>query len=95
MKGVIRLKYKGHAMKNIKIPVFVTTLYLFVYAIISQVPETYRLTLLLFSISPLPVLWMVYRVLRFGKPSDKTFSDFFYEDVNIRRSSENADIEFQ
>jgi hypothetical protein len=34
----------------------------------------------LFGISPLLVIWLVYRVLRNGEASAYTFSERFYED---------------
>ena len=35
--------------------------------------------------SPFLVVWMVYRVLKDGVESTKTFDEYFYEDSDIRR----------
>lgn len=67
-------------MKRIIAPLFITTLYLIIYVVSAELDTTTRFTLFLFSLSPVPVIWMVYKVLRDGQPSPYTFSERFYED---------------
>lgn len=40
----------------------------------------------LFIVSPFAVIWMVYCVLKNGKPSEKNWDDYFYEDYDYRRN---------
>jgi hypothetical protein len=69
-------------MEKIKAPILIATIYLFVYAITAQFETNIQLTIMLFSLSPLPVIWMVWRVLRDGTPSQFTFQERFYEDYD-------------
>lgn len=68
-------------MKSIKYPILIATAYLVVYVVLMSIHMewTLRLGLFLFSLSPIPVIWMVYRVLKDGKPSKYTFDERFYE----------------
>ena len=72
-------------MENIKLPVYLTTSVLFGYIIISQVYTNPYLMVGIFTVSPFLVIWMVYRVLKYGKPSDKTFDEYFYCDSDKKR----------
>lgn len=69
-------------MKSIKYPIIIATAYLVIYTVLISVHMewTLRLGLFLFSLSPFPVIWMVYSVLKYGKPSKHTFDERFYED---------------
>ncbi len=72
-------------MDNIKLPVYLTTFVLFVYIIISQIyPDPY-LMVGIFTVSPFLVIWMVYSVLKYGKPYEKTFDEYFYCDSDKKR----------
>jgi hypothetical protein len=73
-------------MEKIKTPILLTTLYVFVYLAVCELDESLRLAIFLFSLSPLPLIWMVYRVLRDGQPSAYTFKDKFYEDHDYVRT---------
>ncbi len=42
------------------------------------------LAVVMFLLSPVLVLWMVYTVLRFGTASTRTFDTHFYDDAPIR-----------
>jgi hypothetical protein len=55
-------------MEKIKTPIFLTTLYVFIYLMVCELDRTAQWAIMLFSLSPLPVIWMVYRVLRDGTP---------------------------
>jgi hypothetical protein len=63
-------------MKSIAAPLAISTLYLVVFTVISSLEADWSLrwTLMLFSLSPLPVLWLVWRVLRdhWNPPSGPT-----------------------
>jgi hypothetical protein len=73
-------------MEKIKTPILLTTLYVFVYLAVCELDESLRLAIFLFSLSPLPVIWMVYRVLRDGTPSAYTFKERFYDDYKYTRA---------
>ena len=70
-------------------PIYLTTLYLIVYVFACEFDSTVRLAIMLFSLSPLPVIWMVYRVLRDGTPSKHNFTERFYEDYDYTRVEAN------
>lgn len=80
-------------MENIRFPIIATTLYLLIYTLTMMAVPFAPLPWFLFGLSPLPVIWMVYRVLRFGVPSGRTFTDSFYDDVVIKPVSENVSAE--
>lgn len=63
----------------------VTTFALFVATLASGIPGVEPVTVILVTVSPLLILWMVFAVLRDKPLSDKRFSDgHFYEDSTIR-----------
>ncbi len=72
-------------MEKIKLPILLTTLYLFIFVVISTFDALMALTFLLVSLSPVPIIWMVYRVLRDGTPSPHTFEERFYDDYEYER----------
>ncbi len=80
-------------MEKIKTPIFLTTLYVFIYLMVCELDPTARWAIMLFSLSPLPVLWMVYRVLRDGTPSALTFKEKFYEDHSYVRAEVREETE--
>jgi hypothetical protein len=58
------------------------TLYLGIYLFLLSVPVMQRYAVLLFSLSPFMLIAMVLIVLKYGKPSHKTFDSHFYEDID-------------
>lgn len=72
-------------MEKLRIPILLSSLYLLVYTLSTLVPVHLVLPLFLFSVSPLVVLWLVYKVLKDGKESSLTFDEAFYEDHPYRR----------
>ncbi|GAB5557098.1 MAG: hypothetical protein SchgKO_13110 [Schleiferiaceae bacterium] len=73
-------------MENIKFPIAFATIYLFVYAALCGFDSTFSIAVFMFSLSPIPVIYMVYQVLTKGVESKKTFSDYFYDDVDQKRN---------
>lgn len=72
-------------MQKIKFPLFVTTLYLVIFTILSLLNISIYVMITLFVLSQILVIWMVIRVLKDGQPSDKEFSEgHWYEDSNYR-----------
>lgn len=68
-------------MKKYLIPVFTVTGYLLVYIVSIGLELHIRLILFMFSISPVLILWMVYRVLKAHVLVDHTFEEKWYEDL--------------
>lgn len=66
-------------MENIKGPILLATAYLVVYAF-SPFINIPALTSLLFFLSPIPVFWMVYKILKDGVESDKRWEDGHFYD---------------
>ena len=76
-----------HSMEKIKIPIILTTILVFCYAIFSGLDVAYSIIATLFIFVNTVFLWMVYKVLKDEEPSSKKFDDYFYEDrEDLRRS---------
>ncbi|MGY6558707.1 MAG: hypothetical protein ACXIT9_05440 [Nitritalea sp.] len=67
-------------MKNYLFPVYVMTAVLLIYVTMVSMELSTALILFVFSLSPLGMLWMVYRVLRAEVPVKHTFEERWYED---------------
>ena len=78
-------------MKSALFPVGLVTIFLVVYVVIAASGLSYFLTALLFTISPILVIWMVFRVLKSPYDSSKTFNDHFYEDLSYRKIPDEAE----
>ena len=68
-------------MKNPGIIILLVTLYLLIFKSAPYLGIPDNIILLMFAISPFLVIYMVYVVLKFGKPSPHTFEERFYEDI--------------
>lgn len=71
-------------MRPILIPVALATAYLFVYSYMVFANIYLWIALWMFVFSPAVVLWMVYKILKNGIPSTRTFDDYFYEDMELQ-----------
>ncbi|MFC4871005.1 hypothetical protein [Negadavirga shengliensis] len=69
-------------MKSYLLPVFVTTSFLLVYIVAIVVDLHTAIILMMFSVSPVLILWMVFRVLKAQVDSRYTFEDRWYEDLD-------------
>jgi hypothetical protein len=69
-------------MKNFLFPVYLVTGFLLVYVTSVQVNLSTGLILFMFSISPVMVLWMVYKVLTADVEVKHTFEEKWYEDYD-------------
>jgi len=70
-------------LKNSTFAAVFSTAYLILLLILVLIGYADAAALLLL-LSPLLVIWLVYIVLRYGENSGRTFSEYFYDDVNIR-----------
>ena len=75
-------------MEKIKWPVILVTIYAFLYQFTPYAGFSDQAIILLFLLSPIPVLWMAYKILKNGTPSQRTFDEYFYEDTDYRRNTE-------
>jgi hypothetical protein len=71
-------------MKGIWFPVMFVSIFLAIYVVLAYLSFE-RIVSLMFVVSPFLIIWMVFRVLKDGKPSGRTFSEYFYDDVDYRR----------
>jgi Flp pilus assembly protein TadB len=76
-------------MKGSWFPIMFVTAFLAVYMVLSYLSFEVLVSAM-FLISPFLVIWMVYRVLRYGKPSGRTFSEYFYDDMDHRRIKDES-----
>ncbi len=67
-------------MKNHLIPIYITTGFLLIYLTAIFVNLSTALVLFLFSLSPIIMIWMVFKVLKAEVETNFTFEDKWYED---------------
>lgn len=76
-------------MENIKFPVLFTTAFLLIYSILPVVGVGFSVMKILFVLSQVLVVWLVIRVLKDGKPSEKKFNEGdWYEDSDYKAKGE-------
>lgn len=81
-------------MKQLRMPVFFVSALVLVYAVSPQLGFSDNGVILFLLLLPLPVIWMVVRILKDGTPSSKTWEEHFYEDhAYKRRGSEEMNQE--
>jgi len=72
--------------KDKSIPVVLAvTFYLICYILLLLSDETFHIAILLFALSPIVIIWMVFTVLKQEYKGTKTFKEYFYEDVDEAR----------
>lgn len=72
-------------MKQLRIPVFFVSALVLMYAVSPQLGFSDHAVILFSLLLPVPVIWMVVRILKDGTPSSKTWDEHFYEDHAYRR----------
>ncbi len=73
-------------MDGIRFPVYFTSAVLLLYVMSAAMAFPYAVVFWLFVLVNGLFIWMVYKVLKDGKPSEKSFEEVFYEDHDYRRS---------
>ena len=73
-------------MKRPAVIIFLATLYLLFFNASPHLDVPNWVIITLFILSPFVVIYMVYVVLKYGKPSKYTFEEQFYEDHNYERN---------
>jgi hypothetical protein len=77
-------------MQKILWPVIIVTVFAFFYQVTPYIGFSDDAIMILFCFSPIPVLWLVYHVLKNGIASSRTFEEYFYEDLNYKRNDLKA-----
>lgn len=72
-------------MRSVWFPISFASFYLVVYTILAYLSVLRDVVVIMFVLSPFLVVWMVYRVLKDGKPSERSFSEYFYDDIDYKR----------
>jgi hypothetical protein len=72
-------------MKDIQLPIGLTSAVLFIYVISPLITPIFAIVFTLFLITNAMIIWMVIRVLKDGQPSSRTFDEYFYDTVDIKR----------
>jgi len=74
-------------MRYIKFPVYFTTLFLMIYAMLPPLGTPFFIVFIFFVLMNFFLFWMVYKILKDGVPSGKKFEDHWYDDVNLPRNN--------
>jgi hypothetical protein len=73
-------------MKKPLVVIIFATLYLIFFYASPHIGIPDEVIIPMMVISPIVVVYMVFVVLKYGKPSGHTFEDRFYEDYDYKRS---------
>jgi len=76
-------------MKYIKIPIIITTLLLIIYVSLPTLGVSFFIIFFFFLLMHIFYFWMIYKILKDGQPSGKTFHEQWYDDFDIPGSSPN------
>jgi len=76
-------------MKKVPLIINLVTLYAIIFQVAVLTAVNEKIIFILFFLSPLPVAYMVYVILKHGKPSGHNFDERFYDDWDyVRNGSE-------
>ncbi|MVT08299.1 hypothetical protein [Chitinophaga tropicalis] len=62
-------------LRNSKFSIIAVTTYLLVYCVLLQIERTQSVAVLMFVISPVPLIWMVYTILKYGKYNGRELAE--------------------
>jgi hypothetical protein len=77
---------KYNFMQKIKWPVISVSGFAIFYQLTPYFGFPDQTIMALFIIAPLPVIWMAFKILKNGIPSQRTFDEYFYDDVDYKRN---------
>ncbi len=75
-------------MDKLQYPITATTIFVIFYNALPWLGATDTLIVTIFAVAPLPVIWMIVRILKDGTPSPQTWDEYFYEDHAYRRNGQ-------
>ena len=73
-------------MKKLSVVITIVTLYALFFQLTPYMDIPANIIFGMFLLSPFLVIYMVYLILRFGKPSKYTFEERFYDDYDYTRN---------
>ena len=73
-------------MKKLPVVITIVTLYGLLFQLTPYMGIPANIIFGMFLLSPFLVTYMVYLILRFGKPSKYTFEERFYDDYDYTRN---------
>lgn len=73
-------------MKRVTLITTIVTLYAVFYQLTPVLGFSEKVIYSMFMISPFLVGWMAYNIIRYGKPSERSFNDYFYDDWDYKRN---------
>ena len=73
-------------MKKLPVVISIVTLYALFFQLIPFTGIPVNIISGMFFLSPFLVIYMVYVILKYGKPSPYTFEERFYDDYNYIRN---------
>lgn len=73
-------------MKKPAVIIAIATLYLVIFQSAPLIGIPDEAIIAMFILSPFIVIYMVYVVLKYGKPSGHTFEERFYDDYDHRKT---------
>jgi hypothetical protein len=74
-------------MQKIKWPIAIVTTYLIIYQSAALLGFSDNTIAVMYIASPFLLLWMVYKILKDGTPSERTFDEYFYDDYDYKRNN--------
>lgn len=80
--------YEKCTMKRYEFAIAVASIYLLVYVLMIDNQYPFRIIYMAFALSPIPVLWMVYEILKnavYTGPELKPDEEYGYQDVDKNR----------
>ncbi|MEO8862475.1 MAG: hypothetical protein ABI358_13695 [Ginsengibacter sp.] len=77
-------------MKKLIIAIAIATIYLIIFQWLIQLNSDIAITLSMFLFAPAVIIYMVYAVLKYGKPSKYTFDERFYDDWDYTRNVKDS-----
>ena len=79
-------------MKKPKIAIAIVTIYLIIFQLLLQLNIDISVIFSMLAFAPFIILYMVYVILKYGKPSEHTFDERFYDDWDyVRNGKEEKD----
>ncbi|MEO8110574.1 MAG: hypothetical protein ABI594_11100 [Ginsengibacter sp.] len=80
-------------MKKPKVAIAIVTCYLLVFQLVLHTDASLSVIFGMLSASPFLILYMVYIILKYGKPSQYTFDERFYDDWDYVRNGAGTNNE--
>ncbi|MEO8413239.1 MAG: hypothetical protein ABI472_06250 [Ginsengibacter sp.] len=77
-------------MKKPYVAIAGVTIYLIIFQLLIQTGADIRLIFVMWSVSPVMILYMVFVILKYGEPSKYDFGERFYDDVDYVRNGDET-----